>query len=189
MEITKDRNGVIEAAAPPIPQKTRNDGSRTWGTGPRYQTRAHLLGTSTSTLIRLRCASDRGQHLLPYQATEWSDQHPIRAKASPCRDVRAQYSSLGPQLCGAVRPYTHFEVPCRLRGSRRGGCTELNWAGCAQFSTGTPKATNCAEHEFFAGPLLKQSETFREHAVLRKVTRGTGSAPTEMRIGSLTNRV
>src|SRR6266852_1631579 len=53
MEITKDRNGVIEAAAPPIPQKTRNDGSRTWGTGPRYQTRAHLLGTSTSTLIRL----------------------------------------------------------------------------------------------------------------------------------------
>ncbi len=65
----------------------------------------------------------------------------------------------------------------------------MNWAGCAQFSTGTPKATNCAEHEFLAGPLLKQSETFREHAVLRKVTRGTGSAPTEMRIGSLTNRV
>ena len=47
-------------------------------------------------------------------------------------------------------------------------CTELNWAGCAQFSTGTPKATNCAEHEFFAGPLLKQSEAFREHPVESK---------------------
>jgi hypothetical protein len=44
----------------------------------------------------------------------------------------------------------------------------LNWAGCAQFSTGTPKATHCAEHEFFAGPLLKQSDAFREHVVESK---------------------
>jgi hypothetical protein len=109
----------------------------------------------TSAMTRFRCASDRSHHLLPDQATEWSDQRPVRAKLSSCRDICAQYSSLGPQLRGAVRPYTHFEVPSRLRGSRRGGCTELNWAGGAQFSTGTPKATNCADHEFFAGALPK----------------------------------
>jgi hypothetical protein len=149
-------------------RKFGNDRSQSAGFIGRVHTGAHLLGMSPSTLTRLRCASDRSQHLLPYQATEWSDQHPIREKASPCRDIRAQYSSLGPKFRGAVRPYTHFEVPCRLRGPRRGGRTESNWAGCAQFSTGTPKATHCAEHEFFAGPLLKQSEAFREHGVESK---------------------
>ena len=45
---------------------------------------------------------------------------------------------------------------------------ELNWANCAQFSTGTPKATHGAQHEFFSGPLLKQREAFREHGVESK---------------------
>jgi len=135
--------------------------------------RLHWPGTHESYIywgsaLRLRCASDRGQHLLPYQTTEWFDQHPIREKASPGGGVRAQYSSLGPKLRCAVRPCTHFEVPCGLRGSRRSGHTESNWAGCAQFSTGSPKATHCAEQEFFAGPLLKQSEAFREHGVESK---------------------
>src|SRR5207245_2739107 len=80
-------------------------------------------GISISTLTRLRCASDRGQHLLPYQATEWFDQHPIRAKAASGHGIRAQYSSLGPKLRGAVCPCTHCEVPCRLRCSRRSGLT------------------------------------------------------------------
>ena len=55
--------------------------------------------------------------------------------------------------------------PSRFPPGRAHG---TNWAGCAQFSLGTPKATRCAEHEFFAGPLLKQSEAFREHAVESK---------------------
>jgi len=55
-------------------------------------------------MTRFRCVSDRGQHLLPDQATEWSDPHPVRAKLSSCRDICAQYSSLGPQLCGVVSP-------------------------------------------------------------------------------------
>src|SRR5437879_5911408 len=62
----------------------------------------------------------------------------------------------------------HFEVPCGLCGSRRSGRTESNRAGGEQFSTGTPKAAYCAEQEFLAGPLLKQSEAFREHGVESK---------------------
>jgi hypothetical protein len=67
--------------------------------------RAHTMIYSGSalTLARLRCASNRGQHLLPYQATEWLDQHPVSAKASSCCDIRAQYSSLGAQLRNAIR--------------------------------------------------------------------------------------
>src|SRR5437868_31451 len=57
----------------------------------------------------------------------------------------------------------------------RGHGIELGWLRIVLH--GTPKATHCAE--FFSGPLLKQSDDFREHAVESKalpkqsVTEGT----------------
>jgi transposase len=89
------------------------------------------------------------RHLLVEAAQTASKLNPELRRDSQ----RLKFRRGSPKLRGAVRPYTHFEVPCRLRGSRRGGRTESNWADCAQFSTGTPKAAH------------KQREAFREHAV------------------------